>query len=131
MAFRWNDWNVEHIGQHGVLPEEAEQVIQKMRKSKPYWEMNTNELAKATEEFDRPFVIDQSSPLTPAERRQWERVRPPKRGRPKVGEGFKRVSLSLEQDLLQRVTDLAKKRRMSRSRFVALVLAAALAHERS
>jgi hypothetical protein len=27
MDFRWNDWKVEHIGTHGVSPEEAETVI--------------------------------------------------------------------------------------------------------
>lgn len=25
--FRWNQWNVEHIDTHGVLPEEAEYVV--------------------------------------------------------------------------------------------------------
>ena len=27
MDFRWNDWNIEHIGKHGVTPEEAELVV--------------------------------------------------------------------------------------------------------
>jgi uncharacterized DUF497 family protein len=27
MGFRWNDWNVEHIQEHGVDPEEAEMVV--------------------------------------------------------------------------------------------------------
>ena len=27
MEFRWNEWNVEHIGTHGVAPDEAEQVV--------------------------------------------------------------------------------------------------------
>ena len=27
MDFRWNQWNVEHIAEHGVSPEEAEHVI--------------------------------------------------------------------------------------------------------
>jgi len=26
-AFRWNQWNRDHIATHGVLPEEAEYVI--------------------------------------------------------------------------------------------------------
>ena len=100
-----------------------------MTKSKPYWNMNAKELSKATEPFDKPFIVEQSRPLTAAERDQWARVRR-KRGRPKVGKGFKRVSLSLEQGLLRRVTNLAKKRRISRSRLVALVLTEALAAER-
>jgi Ribbon-helix-helix protein, copG family len=101
---------------------------QKMTKAKPLWKMNPKELSNATEQFDRPFVVDESRPLTPAERDQWEIVRR-KRGRPKVGKGFKRVSLSLEQDLLRRVTSLAKKRHISRSRLIALVLTDALAEE--
>lgn len=27
MEFRWNQWNRDHIGEHGVQPEEAEFVI--------------------------------------------------------------------------------------------------------
>ncbi len=97
-------------------------------KSKPYWEMKTTELAAATREFDDPFVVDQSRPLTPAEQKEWHKVSR-KRGRPKLGQGFKRVSVSLEQGLLKRVTDLAKNRRISRSALVAKALEQALAQE--
>src|SRR6266852_8693602 len=79
---------------------------------KPYWEMTPKELAEATKQFEVPFVADQSRPLTPAEREQWRRVKR-KRGRPKVGQGFKRVSVSLEQGLLKQATVLAKKRHLS------------------
>jgi len=97
-------------------------------KSKPYWEMKPEELAAATKEFDEPFVADQSRPLTPAEQEDWQKVSR-KRGRPKVGQGFKRVSVSLEQGLLKRVTDFAKKRRISRSTLVAKALEQALSQE--
>ena len=79
-------------------------------KQKPDWEMTTKELAEATKQFDECFVIDHSRPLTAAERAQWNRLRR-KRGRPKVGRGFKRISVSMEQGLLKRVTALAKKRK--------------------
>jgi hypothetical protein len=26
--FRWNEWNTEHVAQHGVTPEAAEEVVQ-------------------------------------------------------------------------------------------------------
>jgi hypothetical protein len=26
--FRWNEWNIEHVGRHGVTPEMAEEVLQ-------------------------------------------------------------------------------------------------------
>jgi hypothetical protein len=32
--FRWNRWNVEHIGDHGVTAEDAEYVVQN---AKPPW----------------------------------------------------------------------------------------------
>jgi uncharacterized DUF497 family protein len=35
MDFRWNDWNVEHIGTHGVSPEEAEPLIRAARRPYP------------------------------------------------------------------------------------------------
>jgi hypothetical protein len=98
-------------------------------KSKPYWKMNPKELAEATKSFDEPFVVDQSRPLNPAERERWSGATR-KRGRPKTGEGFKRVSVSLEQGLLNRVTALAKKSRISRSMLVARALEQALAQEK-
>jgi uncharacterized protein len=27
VRFRWNEWNEEHIGKHGISPEEAEDVV--------------------------------------------------------------------------------------------------------
>lgn len=97
-------------------------------KEKRYWEMSPTELARATRQFDESEVADRSRPLTSAERQQWQRLR--KRGRPRVGQGAKRVSISMEQGLLKRATALAKKRHISRSRLLAEVLEAALAHER-
>ncbi len=97
-------------------------------KRKPYWEMTSKELAEATKQFDEPFVVDQSRPLTPAEREQWKRLKR-KRGRPKVGQGFKRVSVSLEKGLLKRATALAKQRRVSRSKLFAHMLEKALSEE--
>ena len=47
-----------------------------------------------------------------------------------MGEGFKRVSVSLEQGLLIRVTAFAKKSRISRSMLVAKALEQALAREK-
>src|SRR5258707_998055 len=76
--------------------EAATSPLGQAMKRKPYWEMTATELAEATKQFDEPFVVDQTRPLTPAERKQWTRVRR-KRGRPKMGQGFKRVSVSIEQ----------------------------------
>jgi uncharacterized DUF497 family protein len=35
MDFRWNEWNVEHIARHGVLPEEAEMAVRAARSPFP------------------------------------------------------------------------------------------------
>ena len=35
MQFRWNDWNLEHIAEHGVSPEEAEWVVEHARRPYP------------------------------------------------------------------------------------------------
>ena len=97
-------------------------------KSKPYWEMTADELAETTKAFDAPFVVDKSRPLTPSERKRWRNLKK-KRGRPKVGRGFKRISVSIERGLLGRVNVLARRRRVNRSRLFALVLEEAIARE--
>jgi hypothetical protein len=98
-------------------------------KSKKYWQMSTEELARATKRFDEPFVVDDSRPLTPEERKQWRRIKR-KRGRPKAGQGFARVSLSIERGLLKQASALAKKRRIPRSKLFADAIASELAKER-
>jgi len=98
-------------------------------KKKPYWEMTARELADATKQFDEPLVVDRSRPPTPKEREQWKRVKR-KRGRPKVGHGCKRVSISVEKDLLKRITAYARKRQMSRSGLVAEAFEELLANEK-
>jgi hypothetical protein len=36
--FRWNDWNEEHIGRHGVGSDEAEHVVQHPARGFPRYE---------------------------------------------------------------------------------------------
>ncbi|HKC26060.1 MAG TPA: BrnT family toxin [Thermoanaerobaculia bacterium] len=35
MEFRWNDWNVQHIAEHGVDPDDAEEAIETAGPSYP------------------------------------------------------------------------------------------------
>jgi uncharacterized DUF497 family protein len=35
VVFRWNQWNIEHIAEHGVSPEEAEWVVEHARRPYP------------------------------------------------------------------------------------------------
>ncbi len=99
----------------------AELVVQK----KPYTKMNSKELRKATEEFDKEFVIDTFGPMPPAAQRQWERMKA-KPGRPKVGKGAKVISLSVERGLLERSDRLARKMGLSRAELVSRGLQAVL-----
>ena len=69
--------------------------------------MSARELAAVTKQFDKPFVIDRSRALTREERRRWQRVKR-NRGRPKTGQGFRRISVSIEGGLLKKVTALAR-----------------------
>jgi hypothetical protein len=96
---------------------------------KKYWEMNTEELAEATKQFDEECVADRARPLTPEEREQWQRVKR-KRGRPRRGAGVQVVSVSLEKGLLQRTDRLRKKLGLKRAEFISQALQRAIAeHE--
>jgi hypothetical protein len=96
------------------------------KRSKPITEMNADELAEATAEFDKEFVIDECRPLNKEQRARWERIKR-KRGRPPVGNGSKVISVSLERDLLARTDKLAKKMQVPRAQLIARGLRAVLA----
>jgi hypothetical protein len=77
-------------------------------KAKKYWDMNAAQLAATTKEFDEPFVVENTQSLTAADHQRRKR----RRGRPKIGQGFQRISVSIEKGLLKKVNAFAKKRRM-------------------
>jgi hypothetical protein len=89
--------------------------------------MSAVELAAATREFDKGVELDQTSPLSPADRARWERMRankPPRRGtgragRPKVGAGSKPVLITMEAGLLRAIDAYAEGHDMSRSQLLA------------
>ena len=97
----------------------------KMKRSKPYWEMNSEELADATREFDREGTILRTKPLSTDMRRKWAKAK--KRGRPKVGGGAKRVLISMETSLLAQADKLARQRGIGRSELIAEALKTVLA----
>jgi len=37
-GFRWNEWNIDHTGKHGVTPDEAERVILGAKRPYPSYE---------------------------------------------------------------------------------------------
>jgi len=92
--------------------------MKKPKPKKPYQEMNANELAEATREFDAEFVINQTTPLSPADRKLWARLKR-KQGRPKLGAGTKVVAVTVEKTLLAKADKLAKKLKTSRAQLIA------------
>jgi hypothetical protein len=93
--------------------------------AKPYWEMNTRELAEATRDLDGDLPPRMFRPLSPASRALWNRVKR-KRGRPRIGEGSEVISLSVERGLLKRSDQLAKKKGLTRAQLFAQALKSVL-----
>jgi hypothetical protein len=83
-----------------------------------YGKMNAAELAAATAKYDRPFGgWDEFKPITASDRRMHQQAR--RRGRPKIGDGAKRVMITVEMGLLKAADDYARRSGMSRSELVA------------
>jgi hypothetical protein len=75
-----------------------------MKKTKPYWEMNTAELAEATKEFDDPTYAPTAVKATAAQRaqlRRWQRKRIAARSR---------LTLSLDKGLIEQTDNYAVNR---------------------
>jgi macrodomain Ter protein organizer (MatP/YcbG family) len=86
--------------------------------------MNADELAEATKQYDA-MVIDKTRPLNAKERQLWERAKRG-RGRPKVGKGARKVSISLEASLLEKTDALARRTGETRSELISRLLTAGL-----
>lgn len=83
--------------------------------AKRYQDMNLQELREATKRYDEPFVFERTRPMTAAERERDRRAR----GRPPVGQGARRVNITMERELLARADALATKRKIGRSELIA------------
>ena len=91
--------------------------MKKAKLIKPYWEMTTSELREATKEYDRPGPLKFLRP--PREERERHERSMRKVGRPRVGQGAKRVLITIERGLLADADALAKRRNTSRARLIA------------
>ena len=98
------------------------------QKAKSFSDMNTTELEKATAEFDEEFVVDASSPLTKQQRAKWSKAKR-KRGRPKIGQGVRVISVSIEKRLLDKTDRLAKRLKVKRAKLISRGLKAILDEE--
>jgi hypothetical protein len=84
-----------------------------------------DEKERIWESFNREIPLRETRPLTPADRKLWEKAK--QKGRPTVGRGSKVISLSVERGLLDRADALAKRKGVSRAALVAAGLNAVLA----
>ena len=85
--FRWNAWNVEHIGDHGVMPAQAEFVVNHPDPGYPQRGKEGKYLVRGQDEagtylqviyvFDPPGVVYvvHARPLTEIEKRRLRRRR--------------------------------------------------------
>ena len=94
--------------------------------SKKYWEMTTDELAEATREFDREFVVDESRPLSPKMAARWRRA---KRGTATSDSPGSRITIQLKPNILRRADRLAKRLDVSRARLIEMGLLEILARQ--
>ena len=89
MVFRWNAWNIDHIGLHGVTPDEAELVVRGAKRPYPRYRDDGKwlvwgrgrggrlaQVVFVIDEDDTLFVIH-ARPLTEKEKKQYR-----KRSRP-------------------------------------------------
>lgn len=91
---------------------------------KSHTQMSASELAQATKKYDS-MVIHQTRPLNGRERKLWEQAKRG-RGRPRIGKGAKKISISLEGSLLKRTDALAKQKGVGRSELIADFVTAGL-----
>ena len=76
-------------------------------------------------QFDREIPLSETRPLTAAERKRWRSVQRAMkakargRGRPVVGKGAERLTITIERDLRKQADAYAKQHKMRRSEMIA------------
>jgi hypothetical protein len=75
--------------------------------------------------FDRKIPLSETRPLTDAEWAQEKKAKK-KMGRPKIGQGAKLISVTVEKGLLSRADAYARTQGMKRAELIAVGLALAL-----
>jgi hypothetical protein len=82
----------------------------------PYNKMTAEELDAEVARFDRESP--EGRPLTAAQKAQHRRAKR-RAGRPVVGKGAERVTITMERALLREADQFARKKKMSRSELIA------------
>lgn len=83
--------------------------------------LSPKEKEREYDSVDREFSREDTQPSTASQRKAWRKFQARRRGRgrPKIGEGAKVISLTIEGGLLKRADAFAKRRGVSRAQMVA------------
>ena len=92
----------------------------KLSYRKPAHRMSIPELEELSKYFDREFTP--TRPLTKADKADLARAARRGRGRPRVGEGAKRVLVSIEGGLLRQVDAYCKQNKLQRAELISRCL---------
>ena len=95
-------------------------------KSKPYWEMNLDELRDATKQFDKSIPLSKTRPLTKSERAEFEESRNAGVRSIFISRRPKTVTLQLPEAVIARSNDYALRHHMTLSEVVERSLRSAL-----
>lgn len=93
---------------------------------KPLWNLSTQQLREATAEFDGPALARGFARPSAVQRAAWN-LAAGKRGRPRIGEGAKTISVTIERTLLSQADRRAKALKISRAQLIARGLQALIA----
>lgn len=86
-SFRWNEWNTQHVGEHGVSPDEAEEIVVSAQAPFPMNQGSGKWLVRGQNSYgrylqviyvvdeDRTIYVIHSRPLTNREKRSVRRRR--------------------------------------------------------
>lgn len=99
-----------------------------IRKTKRFRGMTAEQMAQATSEYDKEDVQPRFG-RPPAKLREAERL--VRRGRPVIGKGAQRVTITVERALLDEANRYARSRKLTRSELIALGLRMVMGHKRS
>jgi hypothetical protein len=96
-----------------------------MKNKKPYTEMTTAELRKATEDL-QGSILGKTRPLNAKERALWRKAGTHERGASRDQSARERINVSLDRGLLKEADRIAKEQGINRSQLIAQALAAVI-----
>jgi uncharacterized DUF497 family protein len=87
VEFRWNEWNIDHIAEHGVRPDEAETVVRNAKRPYPMRHVDDKWLVRGRglggrliqviflidNDEDETIYVIHARPLTDKEKRKFRK----------------------------------------------------------